>query len=79
VRTEAAGSAPVVNEDILVRITETAVVNFSLQVGSVSESVTVTGAASLVQTDTSSEGKVIEQGSISALRLPHATSRNCWG
>ena len=69
VKAEASGFGAAVREDILVRITETAVVNFSLQVGAVSESVTVTGAVSLVQADTSSEGKVIEQQTISALPL----------
>jgi len=69
VKTEARGFSSGVQQDILVRITETAVVNFSLQVGSVSESVTVTGTVSLVQTDTSSEGKVIERQAISALPL----------
>ena len=69
VKTEAAGFNTAVQNDILVRITETAVVNFSLQVGAVNESVTVTGVVSLVQTDTSSEGKVIEKQTISSLPL----------
>jgi hypothetical protein len=69
VKTEAKGFRTAVHEGILVRITETAVVNFAVQVGSISESVTVTGAASLVQTDTSSEGKVIEERTITALPL----------
>ena len=69
VKAEAKGFNAAVQQDVLVRITETAVVNLSLQVGSVSESVTVTGVVSLVQTDTSSEGKVIEKQTISALPL----------
>jgi outer membrane receptor protein involved in Fe transport len=69
VKAEAKGFSTAVQQGILVRITETAVVNLGLQVGSIAESVTVTGAASLVQTDTSSEGKVIEQQTVSALPL----------
>ena len=69
VRAEASGFNTAVQSDVLVRITETAVANFNLQVGSVTESVTVTGNVSLVQTDTSSEGKVIERQTISALPL----------
>src|SRR5579884_655396 len=69
VKTEAKGFTTALENDVLVRITETAVVNFSLQVGAVSESVTVQGAVSLVQTDSSSEGKVIEQRTISSLPL----------
>jgi outer membrane receptor protein involved in Fe transport len=69
VKAEAKGFNAAVQRDVLVRITETAVVNFGLQVGSVSESVTVTGVVSLVQTDTSSEGKVIEKQTISSLPL----------
>jgi hypothetical protein len=69
VKTEARGFGAAVREGILVRLTETTVVNFSLQVGAVRESVIVTDAVSLVQTETSSEGKVIEQQAISALPL----------
>ncbi len=70
---ESRGFSKSVHEHILVRITETNVVNFSLQVGSLSESVTVTATVPLVQTDTSSEGKVIERRTITALPL---TTRN---
>jgi len=69
VKAEAKGLSAAVQQGILVRITETALINFSLQVGSVTESVTVTGASSMVQTDTSSEGKVIEQQTVVALPL----------
>src|SRR5690242_18225242 len=43
VNTEARGFRSAVQSGVLVRITETAMVNFSLQVGAVTESVTVTG------------------------------------
>ena len=79
VRAEASGFRTAVQEGTLVRITETAVVNFNLQVGGVNESVTVTGAVSLLQADTSSEGKVIEQETISALPWLPVTSPKCSG
>lgn len=76
VKTEAKGFTTALENDVLVRITETAVVNFSLQVGAVSESVTVQGAVSLVQTDSSSEGKLIEQSYLhSAAFAPAPRSR----
>ena len=46
---ETAGFSKSLRSDVLVRITETEVVDFSLQLGSVAESVTVAGAVSLVQ------------------------------
>ncbi|MGH9626945.1 MAG: carboxypeptidase-like regulatory domain-containing protein, partial [Bryobacteraceae bacterium] len=69
VTAEIRGFQKVTRENVLVRITETEVVNFGLQVGAVAESVTVTSSVSLVQVDSSSEGKVIERATISALPL----------
>ena len=66
---EMPGFRKVSQENVLVRITETEVVNFALQVGAVADTVTVNTEVSLVQTDTSSEGKVIERATISALPL----------
>ena len=54
---EANGFQKMVRDNILVLITETAVVNFNLQVGSASESVTVDSGISLLQTDSSREAR----------------------
>jgi hypothetical protein len=69
VTAEMSGFRKLTRENVLVRITETEVVNLSLQVGAVADSVTVSADVSLVQTDTSSEGKVIERATITALPL----------
>jgi hypothetical protein len=54
---------------VLVRINETESVDFGVQLGSVTESVTVADSVSLIQGETSAEGRVIEQQTISALPL----------
>jgi outer membrane receptor protein involved in Fe transport len=66
---EAKGFKKALREAILVRITETELVNFALQVGALTESITVSGDVTLVQTDISSEGRVIERQTISAIPL----------
>src|SRR5229473_2023020 len=58
VTTEAAGFKKSISSNVLVRITETQILNFTLQIGVVTESITVNEQGSLLQTDTSSEGKV---------------------
>jgi outer membrane receptor protein involved in Fe transport len=69
VSAETAGFIKSLRSNVLVRITETEVVDFSLQLGSVTESVTVAGAVSLVQSESATEGRVIERQTISALPL----------
>jgi hypothetical protein len=66
---ESTGFSKAVRSSILVRITETEVVDFALQLGSISESITVDETVSLVQTETSAEGRVIEHRTITGLPL----------
>jgi hypothetical protein len=68
VSAESPGFAKALRNGVLIRITETEVVDFSLQLGSVTESITVEDV-SLVQSETSTEGRVIERQTISALPL----------
>ncbi len=58
-----------VRNNVQVQITERIPVNFELKVGSLEEVVTVTSEASLVQTETSSQGRVIPGSSIRAIPL----------
>ena len=69
VSAESEGFTKALRSNVLVRITETEVVEFSLQLGSVAESVTVDDTVSLVQSETATEGRVIERQVISALPL----------
>jgi len=66
---EAPGFSKAVRSNVVVRITETEVVDFGLQLGSVSESITVNETASLLQRESSAEGRVIERQTIGALPL----------
>jgi hypothetical protein len=66
---DSAGFAKATRGNVTVRITETEVVDFALQLGSVAESVTVDETVSLVQSQTSAEGRVIERQTISSLPL----------
>lgn len=66
---EGPGFKKAVRQNVTVRITETELVDFILQLGSVSESITVRESVSLVQSESSAEGRVIERQTISALPL----------
>jgi hypothetical protein len=59
VSAEIAGFAKAVRNNVLVRITETESVDFAVQLGSVTESVTVAGSVSLIQSETSSVGRAL--------------------
>jgi outer membrane receptor protein involved in Fe transport len=63
------GFSKAIRANVLVRITETEVVDFSMQLGSVSETINVEEHVSLLQTETSAEGRVIERQTISSLPL----------
>lgn len=69
VSAESPGFSKAIRSNIAVRITETEVVDFALQLGSVTESITVEETVSLVQTETSAEGRVIEHRTITGLPL----------
>src|SRR5689334_18717310 len=56
---EGQGFKKAVRQNVVVRITETELVDFILQLGSLSESITVGESISLVQSESSAEGRVI--------------------
>lgn len=58
-----------ISEDVRVALTETSTVNASLEVGAVTESVTVNEAPSSVQTDGAQLGRVVDSRSVSELPL----------
>jgi Carboxypeptidase regulatory-like domain/TonB-dependent Receptor Plug Domain len=66
---ESPGFSKAVRSNVVVRITETELIDFSLQLGSVSDSVTVGETVSLLQGESSAEGRVIERDTISSLPL----------
>src|SRR4030095_16081240 len=67
------GFKTVIRDGITVRVTETSVVDFALEVASQSEVVTVTGDAPLLQTDNPALGRVVDPRQITELPL---ASRN---
>lgn len=69
VTAEASGFSKAVAKDITVNVAARQRVDLSLQVGTVSESVEVTGAAAILQTDSSERGQVIAGKSIIELPL----------
>src|SRR5215211_5732223 len=69
VRAGLSGFRPLVRQGIRVSTGETVTVNLQLAVGGVTEAVTVTAAAPLLRTETSSLGTVIDQEKIVALPL----------
>jgi len=69
IRAEAQGFQTAVVDAFELRINARQRVDLSLQVGQASERVTVTGAATLLETDSSSRGQVINQAQIHELPL----------
>ncbi|MGH9632762.1 MAG: carboxypeptidase regulatory-like domain-containing protein, partial [Bryobacteraceae bacterium] len=63
------GFRPVVQENITLEVNQVARLDFSLELGSVTESVVVTAAAPLIESDTSALGQVIENRQIIDLPL----------
>jgi hypothetical protein len=66
---EASGFSKAVAADITVNVNARQRVDMNLQVGAVSDSVNVTGAASLLQTDSSERGQVISTAQVVELPL----------
>ena len=66
----AKGFAPVKLERVAVKITESSLVNISLKIATGGETLTVTAAPALVNTENAAAGKVIEQETITQLPLP---------
>jgi len=69
VRAEGAGFQTAVAEPFQLAVNARQRVDFALQVGQASEKVTVTGTATLLETETSSRGQVINQSAIEQLPL----------
>jgi hypothetical protein len=69
VKAEAKGFRPVAQKAFTLVLNQTARLNFQLKVGAVTETVEVSAEASLLQTDTSMLGSVVESRTIQALPL----------
>jgi hypothetical protein len=69
VEAEAVGFKKIVRDGIEVRVQDRLQIDLHMQVGEVSETVEVAGAAPLLQTQTSSVGQVMETKSITDLPL----------
>jgi Carboxypeptidase regulatory-like domain/TonB dependent receptor len=69
VKAEAKGFRPVAQKAFTLVLNQTARLNFQLKVGAVTETVEVSAAAPLLQTDTSLLGSVVESRTIQALPL----------
>jgi hypothetical protein len=69
VQAAAKGFQGAVNRNLTITLNQTARLNFQLRVGQTVETVEVTGAAPLLQTDTSLLGNVVDSATLSALPL----------
>ncbi len=69
VEVEAAGFSKSVQRNVPVRVEDRVRADFALKVGQVSESVEVTGTVSLVESESNTIGRVIEENSIKQLPL----------
>ena len=63
------GFRPVAFRNFVLQVGQTARLDIALEVGTVEQTVEVTGAIPLLQTENSSVGQVIEQGAVNALPL----------
>ncbi len=70
------GFKKTVRKDIVVQVADKVRVDFQMQVGSVSETVTVSEAAPLLQSESSEVGQVIQDRPITDLPLNSSTGRN---
>jgi hypothetical protein len=69
IRVERAGFQTTVRKDVSLQVAQTAKIDLTLQVGEVSQSITVTGAPPLLDTQTSSIGQVITGQTVQDLPL----------
>jgi hypothetical protein len=67
---EAAGFKKYVRDGVVLRTDETPRIDVQLEVGSVSESINVTGGAPLLETETSASGQIIEGETIVKIPVP---------
>lgn len=69
------GFRPVVRRNIVLQVDQTVRVDLVLQVGDIAESIEITGAPPLVESETSNLGQVIDNKSIAEMPL---NGRNAW-
>ncbi len=69
VTAEAPGFKRAVEKQLRVQVAQPALLNFSLEIGAVGESIEVSGTASLLNTESSAQGAVISEEKISSLPL----------
>ena len=69
IEAQSTGFKRLVREQITLQVQQTAVVNLQLEVGEITESVTVSAAQDLIQTTEASQGQVIEQRRVVDLPL----------
>jgi hypothetical protein len=69
IRTELSGFRPVVRDGVTVSTGETVRLDFQLEVGGLSETVTVTGDAPVLRTNSASLGQVVDSRAIGGLPL----------
>jgi hypothetical protein len=69
VKAEAKGFQSMVNSDLTITLNQTARLNFQLRIGQANETIEVTTAAPLLQTDTSLLGNVVDSVTIASLPL----------
>ena len=69
IEAESTGFKRLIRQEIVLEVQETAVVNLQLELGDVTESVTVTASQELIQTTEASQGQVIDQRRVVDLPL----------
>ncbi|MCL5743978.1 MAG: carboxypeptidase-like regulatory domain-containing protein [Acidobacteria bacterium] len=74
VEVEAPAFQRLVRQGITVQVSETVTVDLTLQVGNVSETVTVTGAAAIIESQSSSVGQLVERSMIESMPLPNRSA-----
>jgi hypothetical protein len=74
VEVEADGFQRLVRSGISVQVSQTLELNLTLAVGSIQETITVTGAAQLVESQTSSLGQLVERELIAGMPMPNRYS-----
>jgi outer membrane receptor protein involved in Fe transport len=69
IEAQATGFKRLIRQDVTLEVQETAVVNLQLELGEITESVTVNASVELIQTTEASQGQVIEQRRVVDLPL----------
>jgi len=74
VEVEAKGFQRLVRPGIVIQISQVQQLDLTLQVGNLQETVTVTGAASVIESQTSSVGQLVERAMIQGMPMPNRAS-----